>query len=224
MVSYGDTVMPNGLTYSNLYPAPYGPDRIKYYRIDTLYRIQEYYSYLESDTCGGLYNEVNIFRLNAPDSSYWNTCFNIGENLFSSTLRYMGEFILDAFGKKWEGKYFAQYNKIYDSSINDTLDQYGGAYILLKGLGIYYTEFGESSSATLDGAIINGVKYGTLVGVEEKNESKPESFTLYQNYPNPFNSQTVITFILDKTQQVTLEVYNVLGQKIAALAALITNS
>jgi hypothetical protein len=30
MVSYGDTILPNGLTYVNMHPAPYGPVRIKY--------------------------------------------------------------------------------------------------------------------------------------------------------------------------------------------------
>jgi hypothetical protein len=46
-------------------------------------------------------------------------------------------------------------------------------------------------------------------------ESVPLNFTLYQNYPNPFNPKTNISFAIPKDQQVTLTIYNVLGQVIS---------
>ncbi len=46
----------------------------------------------------------------------------------------------------------------------------------------------------------------------------PLSATLYQNYPNPFNPNTVISFSLRDPSRVTVEVYNVIGQKIRTLA------
>ncbi len=230
MVSYGDTVMRNSVTYTKISLAPYvGTSTTKYCRIDSLYRVQEYIDSLclifnydpsfcncKCDSCF-INKEISIFKLNEPDSSYWSTCFNIGDNLFLPVLRYLGKYNLYVFGKMWEAKLFSQYNRIYDSSVDDSLDQYGKSFILIKGLGIYYTELRESSSATLEGAIINGVKYGTFVGVEEKNENKITSFTLNQNYPNPFNSQTIISFTINYPQQIKLEIYNVLGQKIATL-------
>lgn len=45
----------------------------------------------------------------------------------------------------------------------------------------------------------------------------PGEFMLAQNFPNPFNPSTEITFSIDKTGFVTLNVYNILGEKVAEL-------
>ncbi len=42
----------------------------------------------------------------------------------------------------------------------------------------------------------------------------PKNYALYQNYPNPFNPNSTIRFDLKETSTVTLEVYNVLGQRV----------
>ena len=56
----------------------------------------------------------------------------------------------------------------------------------------------------------------------EKTESVPEAFRLSQNYPNPFNPSTVIEYALPSSasgEEVRLEVYNVLGQRVRVLVA-----
>ncbi|MDX2128805.1 MAG: T9SS type A sorting domain-containing protein [Chloroherpetonaceae bacterium] len=45
----------------------------------------------------------------------------------------------------------------------------------------------------------------------------PDEYTLSQNYPNPFNPATTIEFSLKQAGRTTLEVYNVLGQKVGIL-------
>ena len=59
---------------------------------------------------------------------------------------------------------------------------------------------------------------GIIVSVDETEEIKPkipEDFSLGQNYPNPFNPVTTIKFDILRDSDVTLSIYNILGQKVA---------
>jgi len=92
---------------------------------------------------------------------------------------------------------------------------------------IYQTEDGDGN--VIDGDItikicsdsfwVNGGGYPVLVGIDRDQQSEmiPKGFMLYQNYPDPFKMETEIGYDLPKASYVTLEVYDILGQKITTL-------
>ena len=49
------------------------------------------------------------------------------------------------------------------------------------------------------------------------NADVPDAYSLEQNYPNPFNPVSSISFVLPVAGQVTLTVFNMLGQEVAVL-------
>ncbi len=75
------------------------------------------------------------------------------------------------------------------------------------------------------GEIVRVLRYGydypglsQLVGTGGNNtNSIPEEFDLLQNYPNPFNPSTTISYILPKSSNVTLKVYDILGNEVRSL-------
>jgi hypothetical protein len=54
---------------------------------------------------------------------------------------------------------------------------------------------------------------------EEWNDQTISGFRLKQNYPNPFNPITSIEFVIPRSNLVTLDIFNVLGQKVRQLLA-----
>lgn len=57
----------------------------------------------------------------------------------------------------------------------------------------------------------------TPVTAVKENKVSPKVYSLDQNYPNPFNPSTQISFSLEKAGMTQLNVYNLLGQKVASL-------
>ena len=55
--------------------------------------------------------------------------------------------------------------------------------------------------------------YGSL---SDDEINTPKEFKLMQNYPNPFNPETAINFELSNNVDVTLRIYNTLGQEVEA--------
>lgn len=61
------------------------------------------------------------------------------------------------------------------------------------------------------------ISESSIVEVEEDKDLLPGSFDLFQNFPNPFNPSTRIQYQVSSNSQVTLKVYDILGNEIATL-------
>lgn len=58
---------------------------------------------------------------------------------------------------------------------------------------------------------------GPVLGIAFPGKGVPVTTELLQNYPNPFNPFTVVAYALAQRSNVTLTVFNALGQEVATL-------
>ena len=80
------------------------------------------------------------------------------------------------------------------------------------------TPFTTTGSWFASRALVGEIHYTTTpVGVNELGQETPATFALLQNYPNPFNPTTTIQYALPRQSNVTMKIYNLLGQEIITL-------
>jgi hypothetical protein len=66
--------------------------------------------------------------------------------------------------------------------------------------------------------LLDGTEYlGNLMTAIDEELGVPSEFRLSANYPNPFNPTTVIEFDVPSAARIRLEVFNLLGQRVALL-------
>ena len=97
--------------------------------------------------------------------------------------------------------------------VNYSDSRFGQTYFLDKYKGLvyysrYYSYFGIG--------FFESMKYDRVTTVKQ-NIPISEHLYLYQNYPNPFNPVTNIKFVLNKSTNVKLIVYDILGRVVEKL-------
>jgi predicted GH43/DUF377 family glycosyl hydrolase len=93
----------------------------------------------------------------------------------------------------------------------------GGTVLLIDSTLHMWYSGGSGSNNLCIGHATSPLQPTSIYGAEKGID--PKYLSLEQNYPNPFNPITNIQFSNPKSQFISLEIYNVLGQKVASLVS-----
>ncbi len=82
-----------------------------------------------------------------------------------------------------------------------------------------------STENTITGVDTNSIDYTPPdVAVEKNPANTPKAFQLAQNYPNPFNPTTTIAYNLEKSENVTLKVFDITGKQVGVIVNQVQNA
>lgn len=118
---------------------------------------------------------------------------------------------------------------IFSSYHGGSEEDWGYALSLSRSTDVYIVGYTESSDfPTTAGALLEShpgnddgflsiITIPAITDVEQEEGAPVEAFILFQNYPNPFNPSTSISFELPEAGDVSLVVYNNIGEQAAVL-------
>ncbi len=113
-------------------------------------------------------------------------------------------------------------SKLYVGSARVTTDNLGTATIN-EFLSVNPILIGDAIAATATDSSgntseLSGCFFAVTTAIERNPKAElPSRYELYQNYPNPFNPVTNIGFAISNREWVRLEVYDILGKRVATL-------
>jgi photosystem II stability/assembly factor-like uncharacterized protein len=192
-------------------------------------------------TYGGVYRSTNDganwTAVNEGLPEYDVTALMATPDYLYAGLMADGVYRTDDYGESWtpfnEGLPDDYSSRSITAFATDGSNMYVGT-----GLGVYMAEGGNlpwaavghelADSPILTLAVCDGMLFaGAADGVWREDSptsvgdgsfsTLPGSYTLAQNYPNPFNPGTIIEYSLPTRAVVTIEIFNVIGQKVRTL-------
>ena len=117
-----------------------------------------------------------------------------------------------------------------NATTNDLAFDENGVLYGIKGTGSQVSDLFTIDVNTGEGTLAGSVGLQALTGLayaetgvtsveSSDDKSIPTDFILSQNYPNPFNPSTSIEFSVQVNSDVTLRIYNLLGQVVTTLVS-----
>lgn len=110
----------------------------------------------------------------------------------------------------------ALHNSEFGWAISDTSQEYWGLQYTFQVQVSPESSYSVASKMFLASATTGEILFVT--GVDDRAGAPlPTLYALEENYPNPFNPATTITYEVPTQSRVLIEVFNLLGQKVATL-------
>ena len=118
-------------------------------------------------------------------------------------------YCINGYAESPAGDIVERYN-VYDNSC--TPEVRGTAFEAAS-----YYAYSLDSASTVPVTVMTKAGVGKLTAVEKDNGIRPKTTSLMQNYPNPFNPQTSVQFQIAKAGNVSLKVFDNLGNEIKSV-------
>ena len=158
-----------------------------------------------------------------------------GTNLIAGTLG--GAFVSPDNGASWTAASQGLTNYSFTSlavsgtSVFAGFHNYGGVFLTTNGGALWAAiNSGLGPSPSVWSLVVSGANIfagmdgnvwrrslSEVAAVEQTSAQVPVKCVVYQNAPNPFNRSTAIAFALPQAMHVTLNVYSLLGERVASV-------
>jgi len=177
--------------------------RLNYHYNDNVYFLEHAYGEVEDYMIGHpLSVGLSTFYASAGDGQatlYWST---------QTETNNLGFFLMRSDGGDWE-------------RVNESLIPGHGTSEVRHDYT--YTNQGLENGVTYSYKVVDvdlaGIRtaHGPIQVTPQSIAGVPTEYALSQNYPNPFNAQTAISYSIPTASQVSLKIFNVLGEEVRTL-------